>query len=110
MTSVASTAAVVGGALWGLQWVVGPGDDPLGLTLLWGGLACLLVAAAATAVGLVTGDVVALRLLVMVAAPLLLWSVIDFFRPDDAGGWYHGCWGVAAVVVGGSGLWRSWKR
>ena len=102
----ASTSALIGGGLWLLQWLVGPGDDPLGLTLHWGGLALVLLAIAVSATGLVTGDVVALRVVVTIAAPLLAWSVIDFFRPDGAG-WYHGGWGVLAVAVGGWGLLRD---
>ena len=105
-TSFAFTSALLGGFLWALQWVVGPGDDPLGLTLHWGGLLLLLLATAVGATRLVTGNVVALRVLVAVAAPLLAWSVIDFFRPD-AGGWYHGGWGVVAMAVGARGLARG---
>jgi hypothetical protein len=106
-TSFAFTSALLGGFLWVLQWLVGPGDDALGLTLHWGGLALVLLATAVGATRLVTGDVVALRALVAVAAPLLAWSVVDFFRPADAAGWYHGGWGVVALAVGACGLARG---
>lgn len=99
---VAPVSAVLGGALWILHPLVGPAGDPLPQALLWTGLALVLLATAVGAAELVTGDVLALRLLVAVAAPLLVWSVMEFFRPD-ASGPYVAAWGTFAVVAG---TWR----
>lgn len=102
----ASTTAVIGGFLWLVESAVGQGDDPLGLTLHWGGLAFVLLATCVGSTALVTGNVVALRVVVCLAVPLLVWSVYEFFRPEDAA-WYGGVWGLFALGAGVAGLWRS---
>lgn len=102
----ASTTALIGGSLWLLESAVGGGGDPLGMTLHWGGLALVLLAAAVAASRLVSGSAVVLRAVVGVAAPLLVWSVLEFFRPGDAE-WYAGVWGAFALVAGALGLWRA---
>lgn len=101
----ASTTALIGGSLWLLESALG-GGGALGLTLHWGGLALVLLAAAVAGTRLVSGSAVALRAVVGVAVPLLVWSVLEFFRPGDAE-WYAGVWGAFALVAGALGLWRS---
>jgi hypothetical protein len=104
--TLAPPTALIGGALWILESVVGRGTDALGQTLHWGGLALLLLACAVGASGLVNGNVAALRLVVTLAFPLLAWSVVEFFRPEDTG-WYDGAWGALAVAAAVWGLWRG---
>jgi hypothetical protein len=102
----ASTTALIGGSLWLLESALGGSGDALGLTLRGAGLALVLLAVAVAATRLVTGSAVALRAVVCVAAPLLVWSVLEFFRPGDAE-WYAAVWGVFALGAGALGLWRS---
>ena len=104
--TLAPLVALLGGSVWVLEWLLGPGGDPTVRTLHRGGLALLLVAVALAAAGLVAREVVALRLLVAAAAPALAWSVFEFFRPEAAG-WYAGAWGMVAVVAAASALWRE---
>ena len=103
--AAASVAALAGGSLWVLEWIVGSASA-LASPLHGVGLVLLPVATALAAAGLVAREVVALRLLVAAAAPALAWSVFEFFRPDAAG-WYVGASGVVAVAAGARGLWRG---
>ena len=105
----ASTSALIGGVLWLIEWLTGSGTGPLGGTLHWGGLTFLLLAVAVAAGCLVTGEVVVVRLIATAAAPLLAWSVFEFFRPAESG-WYVAGWGLVAVAVAAHALWRdrSW--
>lgn len=103
---LAPASALLGGTLWILQSLVGTTAGPLGQTLHWVGLALVLLAAAVGAADLVTGDVLALRVLVAVAAPLLVWSVVEFFRSDGSGS-YGALWGTLAAVAGTWQLWRD---
>lgn len=106
----ASAAAVLGGLLWLGRWLLDPvvGDAASGV-LHWAGVACFAVALAAAGAGLVSDSATPLRLLVAVAFPLLVWSVVEVLRPAgdlllDA------VLGVAGLVVGGARLVRGRPR
>ncbi|WP_210650080.1 hypothetical protein [Nocardioides sp. SYSU D00065] len=103
---LAAAAALLGGALWILYALLGGGDDPVPSALHLLGLGCLLVAAGAFGTTLVRSDALAMRIFVGFASALLALSLVEAFRqPDNA--WYDGCWGIAAVLLGGYGLRRT---
>jgi drug/metabolite transporter (DMT)-like permease len=103
---LAASAAVLGGALWIVNALLGDGDDPLSSTLFLVGMACLVVAAAIFGTSLVRSNARAMRITVGVASGLLMLCLVEAFRPADTP-WYNGFWGILAVVVGGLGLLRS---
>ena len=78
----AYAAAVLGGLVWVGRWLLDPlvGDGTSGV-LHWAGVACFAVALAAAGAGLVNQSATPLRLLVAVALPLLVWSVVEVLRP-----------------------------
>jgi hypothetical protein len=88
----AVAAAVLGGALWIFRSLA---DAPVAVH--WVGL--VLVAGSLAPVGarLVSG-VVPVRVVVAVALPLLVASLVELVRPADPG-WFDGVLGAVTVVV-----------
>lgn len=78
----AYAAAVLGGLLWVGRWLADPvvGDGVSGV-LHWAGLACFAAALAGAGAGLVSDSATPLRLLVAIAVPVLVWSVVEVLRP-----------------------------
>jgi hypothetical protein len=103
---LAAAAALLGGALWILHALLGGGSDPVPSTLHFLGLGCLLVAAGAFGTTLVRSDALAMRVFVGFASALLTLSLVEAFRQRD-NAWYDGCWGLAAVLLGGYALLRT---
>lgn len=103
--TLAASAAVIGGALWVLDAALGGGDGPLSSTLFLVGMAFLVVAAAVFGTSLVRSDALAMRVTVGLASGLLMLCLVQAFRPPDTP-WYDGCWGILALVVGGTSLLR----
>ena len=104
----ASSLALLGGVLLILHALLG-GDGLLLDALRVAGLVSLMAASAAFGTTLVKGDAMGVRAVVAVASGLLTLSVIEAFRPADAG-WYDGFWGVVAAFLGGLGLLRARGR
>lgn len=105
----ASSLALLGGVLLILHALLGGGDGLLPDVLHVAGLVSLMVASAVFGTTLVKGDALGVRAVVAVASGLLALSVIEAFRPADAG-WYDGFWGVVAAFLGGLGLLRARGR
>ena len=105
----ASSLALLGGVLLILHALLGGGDGLLPDVLHVAGLVSLMVASAVFGTTLVKGDALGVRAVVAVASGLLALSVIEAFRPADAG-WYDGFWGVVASFLGGLGLLRARGR
>lgn len=85
LRTIARLTGVLGGLCWVVRWVLdltGTGDGLLDV-LQWAGLALLGVSLAGYGAGLVSRSAVWLRVIVAVAFPLLVWSVLEVFR--DAG-------------------------
>lgn len=91
---LALAAGALGGLLWIARLVV---DSPV---LHWAGLALVAVALAFAGAGLVRSSALPLRLVVAIAFPLLVWSVVEVGRPDDDA-WYDAAWGLVALAVAG---------
>lgn len=104
----ASSLALLGGVLLILHALLG-GDGLLLDALRVVGLVSLMVASALFGTTLVKGDAMGVRAVVAVASGLLALSVIEAFRPADAG-WYDGFWGVVAALLGGLGILRTRGR
>jgi hypothetical protein len=101
---IAFVAAVLGGLLWVARWLTDGSAFSDGL--YWAGLVAIAVALGVAGASLVRSSALPLRVLVAVAFPLLVWSVVSVFRPADPP-LVDGLLGVVAVVVGGVGLARS---
>lgn len=94
---IACVLGVLGGTLWVLRWLLtSPGTVPA-QALHWAGSVSLLAALAFVGAGLVTGSARALRLVVAVALPLLVWSVAELVRPAGAV-WFDGVLGAVALA------------
>ena len=93
LVTAAIASAIVGGGLWIFRWVA---DAPVAVH--WVGLVLLALALAPVGARLVSA-VVPLRVLVAIAFPLLVASLVELLRPSSDPGWYGGLLGVVAVVV-----------
>lgn len=93
LVTAAVASAVIGGGLWIFRWVA-----DASVAVHWVGLVLVALALAPVGARLVSG-VVALRVLVAVAFPLLVASMVELLRPASDPGWYGGLLGVVAVVV-----------
>lgn len=89
----AVAAAVLGGALWIFRWVA---DAPS--TVHWVGLVLISLSLAPVGASLV-GSVLPLRVVVAVALPVLVASLVELLRPGADAGWYGGVLGVLTVVL-----------
>ena len=93
LRSVATAFGLVGGLCWVVRVFVD--QDALG----WAGFVLLGVAAAAAGAALVKSSALPLRVLVAVAFPLLVWSVLEVARDAGSDRSVDGIFGAAAVVV-----------
>jgi len=89
----AVVAAMLGGALWIFRWVA---DGSMAIH--WAGLVLVALSLAPVGASLV-GAVLPLRVVVAVAFPVLVASLVELLRPGGDPGWYGGVLGVLAVVV-----------
>jgi hypothetical protein len=93
LRSVATAFGLVGG----LCWVARIFSDLQ--VLEWAGFVLLGVAAAVAGAALVSKSALPLRLLVAVAFPLLVWSVLELLRDEGPDQTVDALFGAAAVVV-----------
>jgi hypothetical protein len=103
----AYVAAALGGVVWLARWLMDANlGDGASLSLLGLGMALVALALAVAGAGLVSSSAPPLRVLVALAFPLLVWSVVEFFRPaDDA--LFVGLLGVVGLLVGAVGVVRA---
>ena len=108
------TYARAAGLLGGLSWVVrlvldlnGSGSGTPSDLLRWAGLVLLAVALAALGASLVSRSALWLRVIVGVAFPLLVWSVLEVLHPAGDPEAVDGVFGALAAVVAAVGLLRS---
>lgn len=104
LTRPASVAAALGGVVWLARWLTDAGPADGTSTSLYGlGVALFALALAGAGAGLVSSSAPPLRVLVAVAFPLLVWSVLEFLRPADDTVFVGllGAVGLALGVVGG---------
>ena len=95
---VAQVCGVLGGLAWVAAWALWTdGDEPVQLGLFWGGAAFITFFLLELGTLLVKRGLLALRLFVACALPLLFWMVIAFAADasDDDGI----VWGVAGVAT-----------
>ncbi len=86
LRTIARLTGVLGGLCWVVRWVLdltGTGDDGMLDAFQWVGLGLLAVSLAGYGAGLVSRSATWLRVIVAVAFPLLVWSVLEVLR--DAG-------------------------
>ena len=93
LRSVATAFGLVGGLCWVARILV---ESEV---LEWAGFVLLGVAAAVAGAALVSSSALPLRLLVAVAFPLLVWSVLELLRDAGADRTIDALFGAAAVVV-----------
>jgi polyferredoxin len=101
--SLACLLGFVGGGAWVLRFgldLVGDPDGFLGTALEYAGLLLLLVALFAAGAGLVKQSTTWLRVVVGIAFPLLVWSVVTLAYPLGEVG-VQALAGVVAIVVSG---------
>lgn len=94
---LATAAAVVGGLVWVIRWV-SDGPSPLH----WVGLVLLGVAVAVIGSGLVRASAVPLRVVVAVAFPLLVLSLVELLRPQPDSVRFDGVLGVLMLLGAGA--------
>ena len=99
--SLAPRAAALGGALWTVRWLIGGPevDRSAGDVLHWLGLVLLALTPAVVGAGLVSRSAAALRALVAIAFPVLVWSVVEVVRPSGDAHVFDGILGVIALVA-----------
>ena len=95
-------AAQLLGLVGGVAWVVaaflwGGGDDPLELGLFWVGAVCLTLFLLELGMLLVKRGLLALRLFVACALPLLVWMVVAFAATSASEDGI--VWGIAGAAV-----------
>ena len=107
LTRPAYVAAALGGVVWLARWLMDASlGDGASTSLLWLGTALVALALAVAGAGLVSSSAPPLRALVAIAFPLLVWSVVEFFRPtDDA--LFVGLLGAVGLLAGVVGVVRS---
>ena len=103
------TVTLWSGVLGGSCWVVRAGLDLAGTddgalvdALHWGGLVLLALALAGYGAGLESRSAAWLRLIVAVAFPLLVWSVLEVLRRAGDPAVIDGVLGLALLVVSGA--------
>jgi len=91
----------VGGLAWAARYVLdlaGTTQGTLVDALYWGGLALLAIALVGFGMGLVSKSAMWLRLIVGVAFPALVWSVLEVLRTGDEA-LVDGAFGAVVVVI-----------
>jgi hypothetical protein len=95
---VAQVLGILGGLAWVVAWFLWEGgDDPVELGLFWAGAALITLFLLELGTLLVKRGLLALRLFVACALPLLFWMVVSFAATstNDDGV----VWGLAGVAV-----------
>ncbi len=98
MRRVAQVLGILGGLAWVAAWYVWErGDDPVELGLFWAGAALATLFLLELGTLLVKRGLMALRLFVACALPLLFWMVIAFVATSASDDGI--VWGVAGAAV-----------
>jgi hypothetical protein len=109
LNTVARGSGLVGGLLWLVRFLLdlaGSGSGAADL-LYVGGLVLLGVALVGMGMGLVSRSALWLRVIVGIAFPLLVWSVLEVLHPAGDPQAIDGVVGLVAVVVAALGLVRA---
>jgi hypothetical protein len=94
----AQVLGILGGLAWVAAWYVWDGgDDPVELALFWTGAALVTLFLLELGTLLVKRGLLALRLFVACALPLLFWMVISFAATSASDDGI--VWGLAGVAV-----------
>lgn len=107
LRTVTLVSGVVGGLCWLARLVVdliGPDGGSVADVLQWAGLALVAIALAALGAGLVGKSELWLRVIVAIAFPLLVWSVLEVLHPAGDPEIVDGVFGVVMVAVCGRRL------
>jgi hypothetical protein len=113
LRAVALVSGVAGGLCWSTRLVLHlteAGGTGLLDALHWAGLVLLAVAMVGFGAGLVSSSAGWLRVIVGVAFPALVWSVLEVFRPVADTEVVDGVFGVLVLVVSLVGLSRRPTR
>jgi hypothetical protein len=113
LRAVALVSGVIGGLCWSARMVLHLADaGSAGLldALHWAGLALLAVAMIGLGAGLVSKGAVWLRIIVGIAFPALVWSLLEVFRPVGDTEVVDGVFGALVLVVSVIGLSRRPER
>lgn len=106
----ARLAGLLGGTCWLVLVGLGGREPMAGIDLLgWAGVVLLTFALAVLGAGLVSSSAIWLRVIVAVAFPLLVASVLELMQQSFGRSVVEGSAGVVAVVMAGVGLTRSWR-
>jgi hypothetical protein len=98
VTRAAQAAGVLGGLAWVAAWFLWEGgDDPVELGLFWAGAALVTLFFLELGTLLVKRGLLALRLFVAGALPLLFWMVVTFAATSASDDGV--VWGVAGALV-----------
>ena len=103
-------AGLLGGVSWFTRFVLdlnGSGTGTPADVLWWVGLVLLSIALAALGVSLVSRSALWLRVIVGVAFPVLVWSVLEVLHPAGNPEGIDGVFGALVAVVAVFGLLRS---
>lgn len=96
---VALVAALLAGLVWLYRWV---SDGPSALH--WVGLGLLAVVVAVIGAGLVSSSALPLRLVVAVAFPLLVLSLVELLRPQPDSTRFDAILGALVLLGAGGAL------
>ena len=113
LRAVALVSGVIGGLCWSVRGVlhlVEAGSPGLLDALHWAGLALLGLAMIGFGAGLVSRSAVWLRVIVGIAFPALVWSLLEVFRPVADTEMVDAVFGALVVVVSIVGLSRRPER
>ena len=113
LRTVALVSGVVGGLCWTARLVLHVTDaGSAGLldALHWAGLGLLALAMLGFGVGLVSRGAVWLRIIVGIAFPALVWSLLEVFRPVADTEVVDGVFGALVVLISLVGLSRRPAR
>lgn len=98
---LAAVTALLGGACWAARWVA----DLAGIGAGWAdtvylaGLVLLILTLAGVGAGLVSSSAAWLRVIVVIACPLLAWSVYSVVKGDGERVTLDGVLGAAAMLA-----------
>jgi hypothetical protein len=99
MTRAAQVVGLLGGVAWvSALFIWQGGDDPVELGLFWAGAALVTLFLLELGTLLVKRGLLALRLFVACALPLLFWMVVSFAATSASDDGI--VWGIAGAAVG----------